>query len=88
MDTNHGDSEQRAILMRKLMTICPICGKLIFGRDLDFSKITNGVVDHWPVCYRDHHSHKNFPAHSLDLLIDANFSVREVIAPDTKPKTL
>lgn len=71
------DSEARAILMRKLMCICPLCGKLIFGRDIDITKIENGDIRNWPVEYIHSHSHNNVPHHDLTLYIDANFAVRE-----------
>lgn len=79
------DSESRAILMRKLMTICPLCGKLIFGRDIDFSKIERQKVNSWPVTYEHNHTHNTFPEHNLTLYIDANYAVRErIINPANK----
>lgn len=81
----HTDSESRAILMRKLMTICPLCGKLIFGRDIDFSKLDNGKVASWPATYDHNHSHKDFGEHNLTIYIDANYAVRErLIAPQIR----
>ena len=73
------DSETRAILMRKLMTICPVCKKQIYGRDIDIPHIENSKsqIQHWPLRYV--HCHENgdkFPMHALMIYIDANFSVR------------
>ncbi|MHA1436385.1 MAG: hypothetical protein ACTSPD_02300 [Promethearchaeota archaeon] len=70
------NSDVRAVLMRKLMTICPLCGKLIFGRDIDFSKLDKSKINHWPVKYTHKHSHNQTPEHSLTLFIDANYVVR------------
>ena len=77
MEEYKSKSEARTILMRKLMTICPICGKLIFGRDIDFACLDKSKVNRWPMSYIHNHSHKEFPEHSLTLYIDANFSVRD-----------
>lgn len=79
MNVNQIDSESRAILMKKLMTICPLCGKLIFGRDIDFSKLESRSINSWPTTYEHSHTHNNFPEHNLTLYIDANYAVRERI---------
>ncbi|MHA1273478.1 MAG: hypothetical protein ACTSQP_03180 [Promethearchaeota archaeon] len=76
------DSDTRRLLMRKIMTICPLCGKKIFGRDIDFSKLNKNSVKNWPVRYTYEHSHLNYPIHKLDLYIDANFAVRDRILVD------
>ena len=72
------DSETRAILMRKLMTVCPICKKQIYGRDIDIPSIekSRSKIDHWPLRYVHCHDNNNFPMHALMIYIDANFSVR------------
>ena len=66
------------LLMRKLMTICPVCGKQIYGRDIDINdiKISKSQINHWPLKYIHCHAHNNMPMHALMLYIDANFSVR------------
>ncbi len=69
-------SEERSILMRKLLAICPLCKKTIFGRDVDFSQIQNENCAHYPIRYDHAHEQKGFPKHSLTLYIDANFAVR------------
>ena len=64
--------------MRKLISICPICGKQIYGRDIDISQIekSKSKIDHWPIRYVHCHAHERFPMHALMIYIDANFSVR------------
>ena len=71
-------SEDRVFLMRKLMTICPICGKQIYGRDLDISQIEKlkSKINYWPIRYVHCHTHDPFPMHALVIYIDADFSVR------------
>ena len=72
------DPGKRAILMRKLISICPICGKQIYGRDIDISQIekSKSKIDDWPIRYVHCHAHESFPMHALMIYIDANFSVR------------
>ena len=72
------DSETRAFLMRKLMTICPVCKKQIYGRDIDINNIekSRSQIEHWPLRYTHCHTHDNYPMHALTIYIDANFSVR------------
>ena len=64
--------------MRKLISICPTCGKQIYGRDIDISQIekTKSKIDHWPIRYVHCHTYERFPMHALLIYIDANFSVR------------
>ncbi len=69
-------SEDRLILMRKLLAICPLCKKTIFGRDVDLSQFQNEETTHFPVRYVHTHEQKGFPKHALTLYIDANFAVR------------
>jgi len=76
-------SQTRAILMRKLMTICPVCGKLIFGRDIDLDSIYKSEVNNWPITYTHYHEHREHPLHVLTLYIDANFSVRDLKVPNS-----
>ncbi len=68
-------SETRSILMRKLLTICPICKKMIFGRDIDIAKLNKG---HWPVPYIHEHDYINFPIHSIKLYLDSSLAVRHL----------
>ena len=70
-------NENRAILMRKLMTICPVCGKLIFGRDIDLEKVLDrSKTKSWPTSYEHWHSHNGGQSHLIRLFIDANCAVR------------
>ena len=71
-------SKNHAVLMRKLIAICPICGKQIYGRDIDISQIqkSKSKIDQWPIRYVHCHAHEHFPMHALMIYIDANFSVR------------
>lgn len=76
MEQYLSNSETRTVLMRKLMAICPVCGMLIFGRDIDLSHLDPANINHWPVSYTHCHSHKEVPMHALTLYLDSNFSVR------------
>ncbi len=66
----------RALLMRKLLTICPVCKKPIYGRDIDIAKIEKAGINQWPVLYTHCHSHESIPLHAITLYLDANFAVR------------
>ena len=66
----------RALLMRKLLTICPICKRPIYGKDIDISKIKKSKITHWPITYTHCHSDGTTPLHAITLYLDANFSVR------------
>ncbi len=68
-------TQTKNILMKKLMSICPECGKLIFGRDIDITRLEKKSKS-WPKQYNHLHTHNNVPEHELTLFIDANFSVR------------
>ena len=72
------NTDDHVILMRKLMTICPICGRQIFGKDIDIDRVKSAKsqIDHWPLRYVYCHSHEEFPMHALTIYLDANFSVR------------
>ena len=64
------------ILMKKLLTVCPICKKSIYGKDIDLSNLLSKKIDHWPLNFVHCHSHNGFPLHALTIYIDANLSVR------------
>jgi len=68
--------ENRSFLMKKLLTICPVCKKPIYGRDIDILSLINSKIDHWPVNYAYCHAYNNYPLHSLTIYLDSNFSVR------------
>lgn len=70
------DHKTRYYLSRKLLTICPVCKKLIKGKDIDILTIDKTKVTHWPLIYTHCHSHDKYPMHALTLYLDANFSVR------------
>lgn len=40
------NSETRAFLIRKLLTICPVCEKRIYGKDIDILKIDKSKISH------------------------------------------
>lgn len=69
-------SDSRAFLMKKLLAICPICKKLIYGKDIDIDEIDLSKISHWPVKYTHCHSHNGVPTHALTMYIDSNFAVR------------
>ena len=64
------------ILSRKLVTICPICKKLIYGEDIDLNEVNKEKIDRWPHRYIHSHSHEGIPQHSLILYLDPNLDVR------------
>ncbi len=69
-------SRIRPILIRKLLTICPVCKKKIYGRDIDILKIDTSKITHWPLRYIHCHTNNDVPLHALTIFIDSNFSVR------------
>lgn len=66
----------RSILAKKLLTICPVCGKQIYGKDIDVEKIDTERIKSWPIRYTHCHAHKGMPLHALTMYLDANFAVR------------
>jgi hypothetical protein len=69
-------SETRKLLMKKLLTICPVCKKRIFGKDIDIHKIDKKKIVHWPLKYVHCHQNETIPFHALTMYIDSNFAVR------------
>ena len=69
-------NETRHLLMKKLLTICPICGKQIFGRDIDILNIDKSKISNWPFRYTHCHSNRKGPLHAVTLYLDSNFAVR------------
>ncbi len=78
MEKSLNKSETRSFLMRKLLTICPVCKKMIFGRDITLIKQDKSKINHWPLHYVHFHEHNGFPKHSIILYLDSNFSVRNL----------
>ncbi|TXT57996.1 MAG: hypothetical protein BAJALOKI2v1_480024 [Promethearchaeota archaeon] len=68
--------ETRNLLMKKLLTICPICGKQIYGRDIDITNIDLSKISKWPFRYTHCHSNRSNPMHAVTLYLDSNFAVR------------
>ncbi len=73
METNRTDTRG---LVKKLLAICPICNKQVYGNDINLSSIDKNRITHWPLPYVYCHSHKNGPMHALTMYLDANFAVR------------
>jgi len=71
-------SSTRALLMRKLLTICPVCKKMIFGKDINLDHVDKSRVSSWPVKYVHSHAHSTHPAHSITMFLDANLCVRNL----------
>ncbi|MGV9173007.1 MAG: hypothetical protein ACOC44_13510 [Promethearchaeia archaeon] len=71
-------STTRSVLMQKLMSVCPLCGKKIHGRDIDIDGLAEqkSNITRWPVPYTHCHCHENGKMHALTLYLDANFAVR------------
>ena len=76
MEKNLIGKEARKFLVRKLLTICPVCQKRIYGKDIDILKIDSSKINHWPLRYIHCHKTSSVPFHALTLFLDANFSVR------------
>jgi hypothetical protein len=76
MEKNLVSKEARKSLIRKLLTICPVCQKRIYGKDIDILKIDFSKINHWPLRYIHCHRTSNVPFHALTIFLDANFSVR------------
>ncbi|MBA7663951.1 hypothetical protein ES703_71999 [subsurface metagenome] len=76
MKEKNMDSETRAFLIRKLLIICPVCQKRIYGKDIDILKIDASKIDHWPLRYIHCHTSNNVPLHALTLYLNSGFSVR------------
>lgn len=68
--------EDRSHLMKKLITICPICKMHIYGKDINILNLSNSKVDNWPLSYIYYHTYKDHPLHSLTLYLDSHFSAR------------
>ena len=68
--------ETRSSLMKKLLAICPVCNKQIYGKDIDISNINAKDIHQWPLRYIHCHAQDNIPLHALTLYLDADFSVR------------
>ena len=76
MEEDLTDSKVRIFLIRKLFTICPVCKKKIYGRDIDILKIDTLKITYWPLRYIHCHTNNGVPLHALTIFIDSNFSVR------------
>ena len=72
------NTETRAFLIRKLLTVCPVCQKRIYGKDIDILKINSkkSEISHWPLRYIHCHSTNKVPFHALTIYLDNNFAVR------------
>ena len=63
-------------LLRKLLVICPVCKKPIYGKDLNLERIFQTEIIQWPLSYIHCHSNGSFPIHALTIYIDDEFNVR------------
>ncbi|MHA1986285.1 MAG: hypothetical protein ACW98D_06585 [Promethearchaeota archaeon] len=70
------NAETRAFLIRKILTVCPVCQKRIYGKDIDIQKIDTSKINHWPLRYIHCHTNNNVPLHALTIYLDNNFTVR------------
>ena len=92
MEENLLINENRKFLIRKLLTICPVCQKRIYGKDIDILKIDLSKINHWPLRYIHCHKTNSVPLHALTIFLDSNFSVRgnevsEFIKVENQKKT-
>ncbi|HMF30299.1 MAG TPA: hypothetical protein VKK79_02725 [Candidatus Lokiarchaeia archaeon] len=58
-------------IWRKVMSICPLCKKPIYGRDLELHSLEN--ADHWPMPVTIKHCSNT---ECVKLWMDANYAVR------------
>ena len=70
------NSKTRNLLIKKLLTICPVCKKRIYGKDLDIIKIDLSEIKYWPMRYTHCHASNDKPLHAITLFLDKDFSVR------------
>jgi len=71
-------SGTRSILMKKLITICPVCKMMIYGKDIDLDHVQKLGGYAWPVKYDHNHTHNAHPMHTITMFLDANLSVRNL----------
>ncbi|MFW9773969.1 MAG: hypothetical protein ACFFEO_17590 [Candidatus Thorarchaeota archaeon] len=76
MENNLRKTEVRSFLIRKLLTICPVCNKRIYGKDIDILNIDISKINHWPLRYIHCHKNNDVAVHALTIFLDTNFSVR------------
>jgi hypothetical protein len=69
-------SDARPYLIRQLLTICPICKKPIYGKDIGITKIDKSKIKHWPLRYTICHEYGKNSMHALTIYLDNNFHVR------------
>lgn len=72
------ESGTRAYLMKKLLTVCPVCKKLIYGKDIDLDHVHKLGSYAWPVKYLHDHTYNTHSKHSITMFLDANLSVRNI----------
>lgn len=70
------NSKTRSDLTRKLLAICPVCKKRIYGKDIDILKIDIPKINHWPLRYTHCHAYNHISLHAITLFLDKDFSVR------------
>ncbi|MFX1411499.1 MAG: hypothetical protein ACFFA6_14200 [Promethearchaeota archaeon] len=76
MEKCFNKSESPTFLMRKLLTICPICKRPVYGRDIEILKIDKSMIKRWSLKYTFCHSHNKGSLHAITIYLDAIFTVR------------
>ncbi len=70
------DKKTQTFLSSKLLCVCPLCKKYIYGKDIDITKIDLSKIKRWPLSIVHCHAHNKHPLHALTIYLDANFSIR------------
>jgi hypothetical protein len=70
------EKNSKSFLSGKLLCICPLCKKNIYGKDIDITEIDPTKIEKWPLTFIHCHTNNGYPLHALTLYLDANFSIR------------
>lgn len=78
----------KSFLTGKLLCICPLCKKNIYGKDIDITEIDVSKIKRWPFSIVYCHTHNNHSIHALTIYLDANFGTRgREVSPYLKIQT-
>jgi hypothetical protein len=60
----------------KILTICPLCKKKVFAKDINIEEIDLSKIKTFPFNYIYIHSYNKYSPHALLIYFDAHFNVR------------
>lgn len=58
------------------LTVCPLCKKKIYRKDINFQEINKTEIENYPFPYIYFHSYLDFPPHVLIMYLDSDLRVR------------